>query len=120
MAASQLPHYYSELKPSQELFLTGLPILTYHHVGPRPSGVRIKGLYVNPRLFKSQLDELARAGFSAPAYDPVKLVEQPPVRNVLLTFDDGFVDVFNHALPVLNRTGFKAIEFLVSDLVGKT
>ena len=29
-----LPHYYSRLGPFEDVFLTGLPILTYHHVAP--------------------------------------------------------------------------------------
>ena len=43
-----------------------------------------------------------------------------PDNPVVLTFDDGFCDVFENALPVLQRHQFRAIEFLVADLLGKT
>ena len=39
---------------------------------------------------------------------------------VLITFDDGFRDVFENALPVMQQHRFCGIQFLVSDLIGKT
>jgi peptidoglycan/xylan/chitin deacetylase (PgdA/CDA1 family) len=43
-----------------------------------------------------------------------------PERRVLLTFDDGFCDMFEHALPLLRQNRLRSIAFLVSDLLGKT
>ena len=39
---------------------------------------------------------------------------------MFLTFDDGFRDVFENALPVLWEHRFAAIQFLVADLLGQT
>lgn len=114
------PHYYSSLAPFREKFLTGQPVLTYHHVGPRRRGVRIKGLYVSAKLFARQLAELKVAGFSTP---PVVSVLEPKIavrKNIFLTFDDGFHDVFENAAEPLVRCGFTGIQFLVADLIGKT
>jgi len=63
--------------------------------------------------------ELEQAGFSAPDYTRV-LADTARGAEVILTFDDGFSDVLEHALPVLRQHGFKAIQFLVADLLGKT
>ena len=115
-----LPEYYSSLAPFQETFLAGQPILTYHHVGPRPHGARLKGLYVPPQLFARQMAELKSAGFHTPPFEHVTHGGANPQRNIFLTFDDGFRDVFEHALPVLRAHGFRAVLFLVSDLIGKT
>jgi peptidoglycan/xylan/chitin deacetylase (PgdA/CDA1 family) len=115
-----LPEYYSRLAPFEETFLTGQPILTYHHVGPRPRGVRIKGLYVSPKLFARQMAELKSARFSTPPFARVTDGSANPQRHVFLTFDDGFRDVFEQALRVLRAHGFRAVLFLVSDLIGKT
>src|SRR2546425_2691605 len=41
-------------------------------------------------------------------------------RAVALTFDDGYRGLLDHALPVLERFGFRATFFLVSDRVGGT
>ena len=116
----RLPEYYSQLGPFEKTFLTGQPILTYHHVGPRPRGVRLKGLYASPKLFARQMAELKSAGFSTPPFVRVTERGANQQRHIFLTFDDGFRDVFDLALPVLHGHGFQAIQFLVSDLIGKT
>jgi peptidoglycan/xylan/chitin deacetylase (PgdA/CDA1 family) len=41
-------------------------------------------------------------------------------NGVVLTFDDGFRNVYEHALPVLQTYGFPATVFLVTDYCGKT
>src|SRR6266481_1126517 len=115
-----LPHYYSKLGPFLQLFLSGRPILTYHHVGPRTRGTRIKGLYVSAKLFARQVAELKSAGFSTPIYGSVVGKESSQAPQVFLTFDDGFRDVFENALPAMQTHQFCGIQFLVSGLIGKT
>jgi peptidoglycan/xylan/chitin deacetylase (PgdA/CDA1 family) len=41
-------------------------------------------------------------------------------RHIYLTFDDGFCDVFERALPILVQNRFRSILYLVSSLLGKT
>jgi peptidoglycan/xylan/chitin deacetylase (PgdA/CDA1 family) len=40
-------------------------------------------------------------------------------KNVVITFDDGYLDNYSHALPILREYGFCATIFLVADFVGK-
>lgn len=117
-----LPQYYSSLRPFRETFRNGLAILTYHHVGPCRRGARLKGLYLSPKLFGRQMQELSAAGFTTPEYGQGLDRQQPgnPGQRVLLTFDDGFCDVLEHALPVLQRHQMRAMLFLVSGLLGKS
>jgi len=42
---------------------------------------------------------------------------EKPVASI--TFDDGYRDVYEHALPVLERKGIPAAMFVVTDLVGR-
>jgi len=112
------PTHYTLLKPFRELFKTGVPCLTYHKIAPRPPGVRIKGLYMNPRLFVKQMDELAEEGYSAEPYGQVPFGPNGG-HTVALTFDDGFVNAFNIALDVLAKHKFRAIQFLVADRIGQ-
>jgi len=37
---------------------------------------------------------------------------------VSITFDDGFANVYNNALPVLNQYGFKTTQYIVSGAIG--
>jgi hypothetical protein len=90
----------------------------YHKLGPRPRGVRFKGLFISRPLLERQLLELQRAGFTTLDYGPSSTQKGNAGRKVALTFDDGFANVFQHGLEPLARHGFRAIEFLVANLIG--
>jgi peptidoglycan/xylan/chitin deacetylase (PgdA/CDA1 family) len=112
--------YYHSLKPFRELFCTGLPVLTYHKLGPRPRGVRIKGLYVGEKLFARQLSELRTAGFTTPSSSDLFPIQYNSRNKIVLTFDDGYASVLRHGLLPLAENKFHAIQFLVADFIGKT
>ncbi|HET7873334.1 MAG TPA: hypothetical protein VFL42_12525, partial [Terriglobales bacterium] len=112
-----LPAYYSELSPFRQVFETGNPILTYHKLGPRPRGTRIKGLYLSERLFARQLFELKRAGFESGGL--ASAAAPRAGRKVVITFDDGYVNVLQYGVAALASAGFRAIQFLVADLLGR-
>lgn len=115
-----MPHYYSTLRPFRELFLSGWPVLTYHHVGPRTRGARLKGLYVSPKLFARQLDELVQAGFQCGNLGELAERRKPSAPRAFVTFDDGFCDVWRHALPLLRERRLCATLYLVPNLLGKS
>ena len=109
---------YSRLGPHRRLFAAGLPIITYHHVGPRTAGIKWRSLFVSPRLFARQMSELANAGFRTATLDDPRPLAGNPDRRFVVTFDDGYVDTLEHAAPVLARHGFTAIQYLVADQIG--
>jgi len=111
------PDYYSSLAPFRERFEQGNSILTYHKLGPRPRGVRLKGLYLPAGLFRQQLEELKAAGFASGDLSDCAGPLQP--RRIVLTFDDGYVNVLRYALEPLSQTGFKAFQFLPANLLGR-
>ena len=115
-----MPTYYHSLAPFLEVFQTGTPVLTYHKLGPRPRGVRLKGLYLGEDLFARQLAELHEAGFITPPLAQIFPMGEPRQRAIALTFDDGFANVLRHGLTPLAKFQFRAIEFLVADRVGRT
>ena len=57
------------------------------------------------------LDEVGEAARNGTSFDE-------PVAAV--TFDDGYQDVFDNALPILKRKGIPAAAFVVTDLVGRS
>ena len=112
-----VPAYYSRFAPFRKLFDQGNPILTYHKLGPRPRKGRLKGMYMSGKLFTRQLEELRTAGFGSSALDTCTGPITP--RRIVITFDDGYTNVLRYGLEPLASTGFKAIQFLVADLLGK-
>ncbi len=113
------PRQYSTLSPFEDWFRSGTPILTYHKLGARPAGARLKGLYLSSRRFKKQLSELKQAGFSTPPLASVLPGNAVAQRHVILSFDDGFRNVFENGLEPLREHQFRAIQFLVADLLGR-
>jgi peptidoglycan/xylan/chitin deacetylase (PgdA/CDA1 family) len=117
-----VPGHFNTLEPFLDFFKTGVPILMYHKIGPRPRLVRLRGLYLRRDVFVRQLEELQQAGFTAcpPAEANVEArANGAPARRVVLTFDDGFRNVFENALEPLAQKQFRAIQFLVVNCIGK-
>jgi peptidoglycan/xylan/chitin deacetylase (PgdA/CDA1 family) len=118
MVPSAVPAHYTSLAPFRGLFEAGKPCLTYHKLGPRPRGVRLRGLYMGARLFERQLSELRKAGFKSIGPGELAGHEGTPGRQIALTFDDGYANVLRHGLEPLVRHGFHAIQYLVADRLG--
>jgi peptidoglycan/xylan/chitin deacetylase (PgdA/CDA1 family) len=115
-----VPGQFHTLKPFLDLFQTGVAILMYHKIGPRPRRVRLKGLYVRREVLVRQLSELRQAGFVAcPPAQAGAGGQSAPKRRIVLSFDDGFGSVFENALQPLAENRFHAIQFLVPNFIGK-
>jgi peptidoglycan/xylan/chitin deacetylase (PgdA/CDA1 family) len=97
-------------------------ILTYHSIDTPPRGAKMIGLYVTPKMFRFQMNYLRLAGFKVlPLKDLLALVGVGcrDEKLVALTFDDGFMDFYRNAYPVLRRYGYPSTVFIVSELVGR-
>jgi glycosyltransferase involved in cell wall biosynthesis/peptidoglycan/xylan/chitin deacetylase (PgdA/CDA1 family) len=110
-------------KALQREFGMRLPVLLYHHVGPLRPGT-IPGLTVSPQRFERQVRWLARRGYQGirPA-DWLRWRHEGkglPDKPVLLTFDDGYADLVEYALPVLRCYGFGAAVYIVTRQLGGT
>lgn len=99
-----------------------IPVLMYHRIGSSANAQ--SNIYsVSPERFRRHMNRLAAQGmqpcsledFLAWLADDTDL----PEGSFLLTFDDGFLGVHDHAAPVLHDLGWPATVFLVSQLIGK-
>ena len=101
-------------------FRVRLPVLLYHHVGPARSGVH-GSLTVSPSRFQRQISWLARHGYRGICPSEWlhyrRETKAPSSKLALLTFDDAYADLVEHALPVLSQHGFGAAVFVVTGLV---
>ncbi|OLC07254.1 MAG: hypothetical protein AUH34_01655 [Gemmatimonadetes bacterium 13_1_40CM_70_12] len=97
-------------------------MLCYHRVGgPLELGVT----RVARAVFARQMTALAKAGWRtltltqfAQRFQPGNSAFRNPQSAFLLTFDDGYASLAQHAYPVLAELGFTATTFLITDHVG--
>lgn len=77
-----------------------------------------------PALFAKQMRFLRNKGYKHLSLDDMgTLMEQGksfPPKSVVITFDDGFLDNYENAFPVLLEYGIPATIFLVAGRIGKT
>lgn len=97
-----------------------VPILMYHRIDKPDPQSSVTGQYVSPKRFERQMLMLHRMGFETVGLDAL-VGGWPTVRRpIVITFDDGFMNYFTHALPVLRGLNMTSTVFLVSSLIGKT
>ena len=93
-----------------------VPILMYHEISARPDTA--SKLAVSPQALAGQLEYLASHGFSTLTASAVAAALAAraalPERAVVLTFDDGFADFHERALPLLRRYGCTATLFVTT------
>jgi peptidoglycan/xylan/chitin deacetylase (PgdA/CDA1 family) len=91
-------------------------ILLYHCVAPQVRGLTGPSVNVPPQRFRDQLTGLMSRGYVIRPLREILLRRAtgsaPPLRTVVVTFDDGFASVYAHAWPVLKELKAPATIFL--------
>lgn len=93
-----------------------LPVLMYHHVSPKPGLITC-----SPENFRAQMAWLAKTGWktlSTAEFESVLKTGDIPKKSVLVTFDDGYLDNWVYAHPVLQEFGQRATIFLITGWIG--
>lgn len=97
------------------------PILTYHHIRPmRGEDDPLGALSVAPDEFRKQMALLQRLGYRGVSVGELIacLSSGPKEKIFAISFDDGFQNVADHALPVLSEFGFSATCYFVAGELG--
>ncbi|QBY42874.1 polysaccharide deacetylase family protein [Arsenophonus nasoniae] len=93
-----------------------IPILMYHHVSPSPGLVTL-----SPKTFTQQMTWLANSGWKTLSTKELEQFYQGkpfPRKSVMITFDDGYLDNWVYAFPVLEQLQLKASIFLITKDIG--
>lgn len=88
-----------------------VPILCYHGVLDEAWG--LKGLFVKIDEFEAQMKYLSENGYTTlfvSELPKANLYEKP----IVLTFDDGYLDVYTNAYPILQKYNLKANLYIIS------
>lgn len=99
-----------------------VPVLMYHRIGTAHNDWERK-YCVSPHEFEGHMRRLHSAGWRAISLEDffawLDGRTDLPTKSFLLTFDDGFLGVWEHAAPVLKLLDWPATVFLVSSLIGR-
>lgn len=92
----------------------GIPVLMYHRVWPALRD----GLTVTPEDLRAQWSWLRDQGYQCLKLDEFLAAsrgeKQAPKKSFLLTFDDGYRNNLDFALPLLKEFGWEATVFLIA------
>ena len=98
-----------------------VPVLMYHSVSDTPTAPT-RALSVRPAMFAAQLRYLRNQGFKGLTFGELcqrRRAGQPlPARPIVLTFDDGYADLIEEALPIMIEQGFSATVFVTTGWLG--
>ena len=94
-----------------------VPVLMYHHVSPC-----VGSITTSPENFEKQIAGLARSGYralTAAEFADFLSGKPTPKKSVLITFDDGYLDNWVYAHPILQKYSMHAVLFLITGLIGQ-
>lgn len=90
-----------------------LPVLMYHYISMHQDSIA-----VDPGLFEEHLKAMSEAGYrGVPFNEALEYLSDGrdlPEGSVLITFDDGFLDNYVYAYPLLKHHGHNAVVFAVT------
>ena len=102
-----------------------VPILCYHQIRDwRPKDSKSAKDYIIPTAaFREQMQMLADSGYHTVLPDQLfaYLTTGAPLppKPVMLTFDDGDLDQYETAVPILEKHGFKGAFFIMTVAIGR-
>ena len=98
-----------------------IPILNYHQITDKD--LMNDPYAVSVSKFERQMNYNYEHGYQCLSLiDVLRIIEKSPTqlkKTFVLTFDDGYADFYKNAYPILQRNGFTATVFIVTDYVGK-
>ncbi len=97
-----------------------VPVLMYHSIGP---GAENSRLIVTPESFERQMRFLKKGNYQILSMDEyvalLKENKKPDKRSVVITFDDGYLDNYTNAYPILKKYKIPATISVVPSWVGR-
>ncbi|MCL4366932.1 polysaccharide deacetylase family protein [Patescibacteria group bacterium] len=116
-----LPLLFFSATPTQAS--TKIPVLMYHYIRnfTYPGDPEGHVLSVSLANFNEQMDYLKTNGFTPISLDTAANILQGTAsvpKPVVLTFDDGTIDFYANAYPILQKYHFPATSFVITGFVG--
>jgi peptidoglycan/xylan/chitin deacetylase (PgdA/CDA1 family) len=102
----------AEAEPAATKPPAGVPVLMYHQIGEEKGNDAV----ISAARFAEHMEYLHKNGYRTLSMDELAAyldgrAELPP-KPVVLTFDDGYRDTYEIAMPLLRKYGFKSMLFI--------
>ena len=100
-----------------------VPIFYFHYIGynANPKDTLRTALSITPDNFEKMLIFITQNGYTPitldTLYDALYGRETLPSKAIVLTFDDGYIDFYVNAYPLLRKYNIKATAFIATGLV---
>lgn len=100
-----------------------VPIFMYHHVSNKPTRNLLDyTLTVTTTAFNAQLDWLQAQGYHSinmtELFDALYFGKALPSHPMILTFDDGYEDMYTDAVPALLAHHYRGVFFIITGMIG--
>jgi peptidoglycan/xylan/chitin deacetylase (PgdA/CDA1 family) len=125
LLAKPLPAELPEATPTASFRPVRVPILVYHSIAPYRTDMSrlVKEFTVPPETFDAQLRYLQQNGYTVISFESlVNAMSSPsaplPEKPVVLTFDDGWEDLYRHAFPLLVKYHDSGTFFIFTNAIG--
>ena len=97
-----------------------VPVVMYHRVINNSENEGIYGTYIYENIFRQHMQYLKDNNFDVITFEDLNKIGwrnrfQRNKKYIMITFDDGYVDNYNLAFPILKEFGFKATIFLMGE-----
>lgn len=113
--------YNSHKSPSSDPKNLKVPILMYHHVQNLYQGNQLdKDLSVSTLNFNLQMALIKKEGFQTIKLAQLVREDFSIPHPIVITFDDGYSDVYENAYPIMQKYGFSGTLFVIDKFIGKS
>lgn len=96
-----------------------VPILLYHRIDISPTNSRY---YVSPDRFEKEMKLLHDWGYETITLDMlVRSINEGadlPPHPIIITFDDGHINVYTTAFPIMRKYGFTGVMYIIGTYMG--
>lgn len=103
----------------QELHPPNIKVLMYHRILKERPDRLTNWHYVTVEDFKKQMKIIQKLGYTTITFYDYKLYLEGeltlPKRPIIITFDDGYSDIFENAIPVLQEMNMTAVIFAMGN-----
>ena len=97
-----------------------VPVVMYHRVINKSENEGIHGTYIYENIFREHMKYLKNNNFSVITFEDLNNIGwrnrfDKNKKYIIITFDDGYVDNYELAFPILKEFNFKATIFLMGE-----